>query len=114
MMADGLRSAAGEYYLSGNRVYRFVEFGKPPADGGSVEITLHPVDRTLAWVRVAGYGDFEIRTNVKSGTFAAKAGRKVRINATEKSDETKLSVASKNPSFRILAVDVGWREKDAD
>ncbi len=117
LLENGLVSAAGENFLIGSTVYRFTENGGLPFGRDcSLELTLpSSPSGALAWVRVEGYGSFALMTNAKAGkTFTAKSGEKVKICAQSRSAETMLSLVSKDPSFRIIAVEAAWRKSDDD
>lgn len=115
LLVKGLLSGERENFLVGTTVYRITENGGVPLGYDcSMTLTLSTVPRALAWVRVEGDGEFEIRTNASSGLFSCAGGEKAHICAKKPLTETQIQITVKSSAFRIRAIDVAWRKDDGN
>ncbi len=112
LLAEGLLAGDGEYFLAGAGVYRLTERGLPLGEDCSAEIALCSPPRALAWVRVEGEGQFELR--IGGIVYPCEGGEKVNVGGREKQSMTQIGITAKSADFRIRALGIAWRKKDGD
>lgn len=115
ILEKGMTFAERDKFLVGTTLYTLSEIsGVPLGYDALVLVTVATPPRAIAWVRVDGLGDFEVRTNAGSGAYSVKGGDKVRIGGKEKSCETQVSVTVKSETFRIFGIEIAWRKEDGN